>query len=129
MERALHDGEWLGARLASGALRVRVRRSGADWLVFVDGRRYRLHPSSPFAFDASTVHGAEVIKSPMPGRIIAVKVALDVRVEANQELVIMEAMKMEITLRAPHAGKVTDLRATVGDFVEADVLLAKVEAA
>ena len=65
----------------------------------------------------------------MPGRIIAVKVALDVRVEANQELVIMEAMKMEITLRAPHAGKVVELRATPGDFVEADVLLAKVEAA
>nr|MBP7624984.1 acetyl-CoA carboxylase biotin carboxyl carrier protein subunit [Xanthomonadales bacterium] len=41
----------------------------------------------------------------------------------------MEAMKMEITLRAPHAGKVVDLRATPGDFVEADVLLAKVEAA
>ncbi|MBK7145572.1 MAG: acetyl/propionyl/methylcrotonyl-CoA carboxylase subunit alpha [Xanthomonadales bacterium] len=127
--RALHQGEWLSARLGSGAMRVRVRRSGADWLVFVDGRRYRLHPSSPFAFDAAAAHGTGVIKSPMPGRIIAVKVAIDVTVEANQELVIMEAMKMEITLRAPHAGKVVDLRAVAGDFVEADVLLAKVEAA
>ncbi|MBI2398256.1 MAG: acetyl/propionyl/methylcrotonyl-CoA carboxylase subunit alpha [Xanthomonadales bacterium] len=129
VERALHQDEWLGARAAGSALRARVRRSGDDWLVFVDGRRYRLHPSSPFAFDAAAVHGAEVIKSPMPGRIIAVKVALDGTVEANQELVIMEAMKMEITLRAPHAGKVVDLRAAPGDFVEADVLLAKVEAA
>ncbi|MCC6561269.1 MAG: acetyl/propionyl/methylcrotonyl-CoA carboxylase subunit alpha [Xanthomonadales bacterium] len=127
--RALHQGEWLSARLGSDAMRVRVRRSGADWLVFVDGRRYRLHPSSPFAFDAAAAHGTGVIKSPMPGRIIAVKVAIDVTVEANQELVIMEAMKMEITLRAPHAGKVVDLRAVAGDFVEADVLLAKVEAA
>ncbi|HWT16668.1 MAG TPA: biotin carboxylase N-terminal domain-containing protein [Patescibacteria group bacterium] len=129
VERALHEGDWLGARMGECALRVRVRRSGDDWLVFVDGRRYRLHPSSPFAFEAGATHGADAIKSPMPGRIIAVKVALDATVEANQELVIMEAMKMEITLRAPHAGKVVDLRANPGDFVEADVLLAKVEAA
>jgi 3-methylcrotonyl-CoA carboxylase alpha subunit len=129
IECALHDGEWLSARLAGHGLRVRVRRSGDDWLAFVDGRRYRLHPSSPFAFDASAVHGAEAVKSPMPGRIIAVKVELDAQVEANQELVIMEAMKMEITLRAPHAGKVVDLRANAGEFVEADVLLAKVEVA
>ena len=129
VEHALHDGEWLNARMPGTALRVRVRRSGDDWLAFVAGRRYRRHPSSPFAFETAAAHGAEAVKSPMPGRIIAVKVALDAAVEANQELVIMEAMKMEITLRAPHAGRVVDLRATAGEFVEADVLLAKVEAA
>ncbi len=129
VERAVHDGEWLSARLSGSALRVHVRRSGDDWLAFVDGRRYRLHPSSPFKFEAGAAHGTDAIKSPMPGRIIAVKVALDAMVEANQELIIMEAMKMEITLRAPHAGKLTELRAVAGDFVEADVLLAKVEAA
>jgi 3-methylcrotonyl-CoA carboxylase alpha subunit len=129
IERALHDGEWLSARLPKSSLRVRVRRSGDDWLVFTEGRRYRLHPSSPFAFVAGATHGADAIKSPMPGRIIAVKVAADAAVEAGQELIIMEAMKMEITLRAPHAGTVVELRAVAGDFVEADAVLAKVEAA
>jgi 3-methylcrotonyl-CoA carboxylase alpha subunit len=129
IERASHDGDWMNARLGTRTLRARVRRSGDDWLVFVHGRRYRLHPSSPFAFEAGATHGSDAVKAPMPGRIIAVKVALDAMVDANQDLIVMEAMKMEITLRAPHAGKIVDLRATPGEFVEADVLLAQVEAA
>ena len=59
----------------------------------------------------------------MPGRIVAVRVAEGAAVEADQELVVMEAMKMELSLKAPRAGVVATLRAEVGAFVEADTLL------
>ena len=39
----------------------------------------------------------------------------------------MEAMKMELSLKAPRAGKIAELRATVGEFVEADAVLVRLE--
>jgi len=40
----------------------------------------------------------------------------------------MEAMKMELALKAPAAGGVAELRVQVGDFVDADAVLAVLEA-
>jgi 3-methylcrotonyl-CoA carboxylase alpha subunit len=40
---------------------------------------------------------------------------------------VMEAMKMELTLRAPRAGVIASLQAQTGDFVEADAVLIKLE--
>ena len=43
------------------------------------------------------------------------------------ELLVMEAMKMELRLKAPRAGKIAELRADVGEFVEADAVLVRLE--
>ncbi|HKU78293.1 MAG TPA: acetyl-CoA carboxylase biotin carboxyl carrier protein subunit, partial [Rhodanobacteraceae bacterium] len=48
-------------------------------------------------------------------------------VEAAQELLVMEAMKMELSLRAPRAGTIESIGAAAGDFVEADAVLIKFE--
>ena len=47
----------------------------------------------------------------------------------GQVLVVLEAMKMEHTLRSPHDGTVTEVRYEPGDQVEADAILIVVEAA
>jgi len=64
----------------------------------------------------------------MPGRIVLVKTKEGDRVSEGQELIVMEAMKMEITLRAPRAVKIAIVSAKVGEFVEADAVLAHFEA-
>lgn len=61
--------------------------------------------------------------APMPGRIVLIKTQVGEQVEAGQELLVMEAMKMELTLKAPRAGVVAEIRAQAGDFVEADAAL------
>ena len=53
----------------------------------------------------------------MPGTVLAVSVALGDRVEEGAELGVLEAMKMELTLRAPFAGAVTEVGAAAGDQV------------
>lgn len=68
--------------------------------------------------------GAEQIKAPMPGRVIAVEVAVGDPVEPDQGVVIMEAMKMENELRAHMTGKVKEVRVKAGDAVnKGDVLI------
>jgi 3-methylcrotonyl-CoA carboxylase alpha subunit len=54
----------------------------------------------------------------MNGRLVAIAVAEGERVEAGKRLAVVEAMKMEHALTAPHTGVVRDLTTKVGDQVE-----------
>ncbi|MGH3724834.1 MAG: acetyl/propionyl/methylcrotonyl-CoA carboxylase subunit alpha [Mycobacterium sp.] len=67
------------------------------------------------------------ILSPMPGVVRAVSVSTGTEVERDAPIVVVEAMKMEHTLRAPIAGTVT-VSVAVGDQVAVDQLLATVHA-
>jgi 3-methylcrotonyl-CoA carboxylase alpha subunit len=59
----------------------------------------------------------------MPGKVLSVMVAAGDTVRVGQSLLVMEAMKMEHTLRAPVSGKVESIHAAVGDQVEAEAAL------
>ena len=63
----------------------------------------------------------------MPGRVVLVKVHPGDVVVAGQELLVIEAMKMELALKAPRDGTVAEVRAASGDFVEAHAVLVTLE--
>ncbi len=93
--------------------------------VHADGRRQTLRHLPAFAPALEGDVTGDSLKAPMPGRIVAVRIAEGDSVQSEQELLVMEAMKMELSLKAPRAGVVETLRAEVGAFVEADTLLVK----
>ena len=64
----------------------------------------------------------------MPGRVTAVKVKPSQRVSRGEELLVVEAMKMENALRAPHDGVVRAVHAAVGDMVGPGRSLVDIEA-
>jgi propionyl-CoA carboxylase alpha chain len=69
------------------------------------------------------------LTAPMPGLVLAVRVAKGDRVDAGQPLLTLEAMKMEHPVLAPAAGTVTELRVAAGSQVDAGDVLAVVEPA
>ncbi|QFG26063.1 biotin carboxylase N-terminal domain-containing protein [Actinomadura sp. WMMB 499] len=71
--------------------------------------------------------GDGVLRSPMPGTVLAVKAAEGDRVAAGQALVVVEAMKMEHTVTAPLAGVVARLPVRAGAQVALDAVLAVIE--
>ena len=73
---------------------------------------------------AAGAHDGEV-RSPMPGSIIAVQIAHGELVTAGQALVLVEAMKMEHTLRAPYDGTAL-LHVRLGEQVAVDQVLVQV---
>jgi propionyl-CoA carboxylase alpha chain len=62
----------------------------------------------------------------MPGSVISVHVATGDTVAAGQTVLVLEAMKMQHTVSAPHAGVVSEIDVTVGQQVEAGAVLAVV---
>lgn len=67
------------------------------------------------------------VRSPMPGRVVSVRVQKGDDVAAQQTVVVVEAMKMENELRAAIAGKVAAVHVREGDNVEASALLISFE--
>jgi acetyl-CoA/propionyl-CoA carboxylase biotin carboxyl carrier protein len=68
----------------------------------------------------------DIISAPMQGTVLRVAVADGDEVAAGQELLVVEAMKMENPLRAPHPGRVTGLQAAAGDTVAQGAVLCRV---
>ena len=62
----------------------------------------------------------------MPGTVTVVQASLGDLVEAGTPLLVVEAMKMEHVLTAPHAGTVTELGVTAGEPVRLDERVALV---
>ncbi|MEQ9813870.1 MAG: acetyl/propionyl/methylcrotonyl-CoA carboxylase subunit alpha [Azospirillaceae bacterium] len=112
------------ARTDSGVHRWRVARHGLRLTVFDGAEAHgfdHLDPVSLADLD-STAEGA--LTAPMPGRVISVLVAEGAEVAAGQALLVLEAMKMEHTIRAPGPGTVERLPFKAGEQVEEGVELA-----
>lgn len=61
--------------------------------------------------------GSKAIKSPLPGIVVAINVAVGDTVKKGQTVAILEAMKMENNIQAPADGVVASIDLNVGDSV------------
>ena len=102
--------------------------------VDVEGQSLELSLAAPPSVEEAVRHaaahagGAATLVAPMPGRVIAVRVADGASVNAHQPIVVIEAMKMEHAVVTPLAGTVTRLAVVVGQQVQRGDLLAEVSA-
>ena len=113
------DGR-LRASLDGVVSRAGYVRLGAEVTLFVDGQTIRLTVVDPLEGEAVESAGGGLL-SPMPGTLTAILVEPGTRVAKGQPLAVMEAMKMEHTLRAPHDGVVTGLNYHVGAMIDEGV--------
>ena len=94
--------------------------------LFWRGRVYRLEEETERR-RASHRQIAGGLEAPMPGKVIAVKVAPGDTVVKGDELIVVEAMKMENAVRAPREGRVKSVTARVGDMVSPGIVLVELE--
>ncbi|MFJ6119336.1 acetyl/propionyl/methylcrotonyl-CoA carboxylase subunit alpha [Streptomyces sp. NPDC092129] len=97
----------------------------ADWLGR-DGDAWHVRDHDPVAasLTGAARSGTDSLTAPMPGTVTVVKVAVGDEVTAGQSLLVVEAMKMEHVISAPHAGTVAELDVTPGTTVAMDQVLA-----
>jgi 3-methylcrotonyl-CoA carboxylase alpha subunit len=129
IEGARLEGDVLSLRVDGQAMRVRVSSTKDSWTVHDGLRRLTLQAAALHdARHAGTESGADRVLAPMPGRIVVTRVAAGDSVSAGQEVMVIEAMKMELSLKAPRDGVVSEVRGAAGDFVEGDAALVLLEA-
>lgn len=107
-------------------LTLHFARDQGTLYLFWDGVAYRLVEAREGARRRER-HETGALEAPMPGRVSAVKVALGQRVAKGEELLVVEAMKMENALRAPRDGRVKDVRARLGEMVSPGLVLVELE--
>ena len=66
--------------------------------------------------------------APMPGKIVTIEVTAGDSVKEGDVILTMEAMKMEHRVCAAEDGVVDSIRVSVGDQVDADAVLAVIDA-
>jgi 3-methylcrotonyl-CoA carboxylase alpha subunit len=93
---------------------AQVFEAGEDAYVLRHGRQTRVRLADFAAPAAEGGAGDGAVKAPMHGRVLEILVAPGDRVDSGQRLAVIEAMKMEHTLRAPFAGVVTKVPAAIG---------------
>jgi len=102
-----------------------------SWRVAVGQREFDFSVLSP-AEAVEEVSGAREsgpsrLTAPIPGKVVAVKVAPGDEVTPGQPLVVLEAMKMENELASEQAGRVASVHVVAGDTVEGGALLVELE--
>jgi acetyl/propionyl-CoA carboxylase alpha subunit len=133
-ENAELQVQWTGPHagimhLHGRVIRFRAALLGASIQVWVAGRTHVFE-----LVEGGTRRGASVssavlseLTAPMPGTVLAIKASPGDEVVAHQPLIVLESMKMEMTLSAPGTGKVLDVLCQVGDLVEMGELLLKLD--
>jgi biotin carboxyl carrier protein len=126
------------AELSSGAYsiltggrsrEVAVDRDGDQFLVRLGGATYEMtvldevRARTRRPERARVASGPMQLKAPMPGLIVAIKVAVGDVVDGTRPLVVMEAMKMQNELPGPGPGKVDQVHVRVGQSVEGGAVL------
>jgi len=97
--------------------------------VQIGGQACVLTNQLAFTSGDETAAGSGVVKAPMHGNLLNLRVALGDRVEVGEDLAVIEAMKMEHRLRAEVCGRITAIHVTVGEQVAAGAVIIEISEA
>jgi biotin carboxyl carrier protein len=107
--------------------RVVVKDIGERTYVWIHGQVLVLERPKAEAVARITGSSDSHLTAPMPGTLLKLLVTEGQSVETKQTVAILEAMKMEHSLRAPRAGKVAKIFYKEGDVLEADATVLDLE--
>jgi biotin carboxyl carrier protein len=107
----------------AGIERVWVAGPPGSPTAFYDGRVYEFKTLTNAQRRSRGQGDSHALSAPMPATVRTVLVKVGDEVAEGETLVVLEAMKMELPLRAPKAGRVAEIRCTPGELVQPGVPL------
>jgi 3-methylcrotonyl-CoA carboxylase alpha subunit len=137
-ERAAADGAGFditplgnGRYRVSNGTRQRVAYAAGPphsrW-IFLSGRVYVIDTTGGSDHTGRRAQDDETaLASPMPATVASIHVAEGQSVARGDLLVMLEAMKMEMPIRAPHNGRVKTIACALGELVQPGIRLVELE--
>ena len=111
------DSDGLRVRIGGTLMRFGLDRTGERFTLFSPSHTYVLDRIDPLAAATGADQSDHALTAPMPGKVTAVFVKKSDAVKAGTSLMILEAMKMEHTIKAPADGVIETLPYAEGDQV------------
>ena len=115
-----------GGAMRVGARRAWVAVSGETRWVFLEGRTYEFDVRRSGAHPRGGAHHGS-LTAPMPATVRRIAVVPGQRVSRGEILIVLEAMKMELPVRAAADGVVEAVRCAEGELVQPGVTLIELE--
>jgi len=113
---------------------VKNRSQRNSYKVEIDGEYFDVSIKSNLdqlmqnlGLNLSVINKLKVIKSPMPGLVIEINVEEGQKVDENQKILVLEAMKMENVLKIPHDAVIKKLLIKKGQAVEKGQILVELD--
>ena len=123
----LGDG-WFMLEAGEQRWRVAIAPDGDATWVFVDGQVGRLERSEATGTRTrSKGHRESSVMSPMPATVVSINTATGQTVSEGDTVIVLEAMKMELPIKAPKSGVVKAVNCAKGDLVQPGVTLLELE--
>lgn len=106
-----------------------ILKDGGNYWLHVNGRLFYIEEAEGGRSGKKSVRTSDpgILLAPMPGKIINVAIKAGDRVRQGDVIVVMEAMKMEYSLKAEIDGTIQTLNCNVGEQVALGKILAKIE--
>jgi len=104
-----------------------VAKDGDVRFIHLDGADYELRKVNEFKEEFEETEDEGSLSSPMPGRIVKLLVKTGANIKKGQDLLVVEAMKMENKVISPFNGVVKEIFFSEGDQIEANVPLMEIE--
>ena len=102
-----------------------VRRGHETW-VFINGSVWVINAKAESS-GRTRHHDDAALAAPMPATVVAINATPGQRVRAGDVLIVLEAMKMELVVTAPHDGRITAVSCRVGELVQPGLALLELE--
>ena len=103
------------------------RHSNQRFDIIWNQRRWPALRHNRFEAVESSSEGSGRVVAPMPGKVLQIQVEPGSQVEQGQTLALMEAMKMELSIKAEISGTVRNVAISEGDLIEAETLMIEIE--
>jgi biotin carboxyl carrier protein len=122
---ALGNGRYLLEHRSGTQIAYAVASARETW-VFLDGRAYLVGSSATVHQRTAATDEADALAAPMPATVVRIEVSDGQTVAKDTLLVMLEAMKMELPIRATRDGRVTAIHCRIGEIVQPGVPLLEI---
>ena len=117
---------WYTVSQGDRNVRVAVASDATATWVFLDGHVWRIEKAAESTGRRAKSRGDASVMAPMPATVVAIHTAPGKTVTEGETVIVLEAMKMELPIKAPRSGVVTAVHCTTGELVQPGVNLIEI---
>lgn len=118
------QGDTFRIKTATGEYEGTYHAEDSNYFLHMNGRTFRFKEDNG---QAGHDDSEGMYRSPMPGKVVSVSVKVGEQVSTGDALTVVEAMKMENTIRSEIDGTVTRVSCAAGDLITPEMVLVEIE--